>query len=94
MRSVNDVPTDRRAAIRVVLRGAGEFGDRRTIDGHPVLLLGLRSDGHRDGIVWTTPRQAVAVLARLGRDPDVVACTLADPVPPPSAPLARLRRAS
>ena len=80
-----NVPTDRRATVRVLLRLGTPFGGaptQRKIGGYLVILVGeaRREDwpdgkirvGDVEGIVWTTPRQVSTVVNNLRACPGVV----------------------
>lgn len=72
---MDSVPTDRRVPVRVILHapaGSVPLAAKRTIDGHHVLVLETRGDGTSEGIVWTTVRQADAVVVRLSASPAVI----------------------
>jgi hypothetical protein len=81
---VTNVPTDRRANVRVLLRGGqGEKeGRQRQIAGYLVLILGPANasdwpksgftQGDLEAVVWTTPRQVIQVVTNLKADPAVV----------------------
>ena len=73
-----EVPTDRRATVRVLVRLGTPFGGeptQRRIGGYMVILLGEAKAvdwsasrirvGDIEGIVWTTPRQVPAVVNNL-----------------------------
>ena len=75
---VANVPTDRRATVRVLLRLGTPFGGsptQRRLGGYLVIIVGeaKRDDwpgvavrvGDVEGIVWTTPRQVSIVVTNL-----------------------------
>ena len=75
---VANVPTDRRATVRVLLRLGTPFGGaptQRRIGGYLVIIVGeaKRDDwpespvrlGDVEGLVWTTPRQITTVVNNL-----------------------------
>ena len=73
---MNNVPTDRRAVVRVQLRlgtpYAGSPGAKK-LGGYTVMVLGEAkasewpeySEGDVEGVVWTTPRQVTQVVSNL-----------------------------
>jgi hypothetical protein len=75
---VTNVPTDRRATVRLLIRGgtpfAGEHAQRK-MGGYLVIVLGEAKQadwpgttvrvGDVEGIVWTTPRQVTTVVNNL-----------------------------
>jgi hypothetical protein len=75
---VANVPTDRRATVRVLLRLGTPFGGaamQKKLGGYLVIIVGeaKRADwpgaavrvGDVEGIVWTTPRQVATVVNNL-----------------------------
>ena len=73
-----NVPTDRRATVRVLMRIGTPFGGAPTqkkVGGYTVIIVGeaKRDDwpgatvrvGDVEGIVWTTPRQIATVVNNL-----------------------------
>jgi hypothetical protein len=75
---VANVPTDRRATVRVLMRLGTPFGGAPTqkkLGGYLVIIVGeaKRDDwpgtqvrvGDVEGIVWTTPRQTATVVNNL-----------------------------
>ncbi len=73
-----NVPTDRRATVRVLLRLGTPYGGvptQRKLGGYLVIIVGeaKRDDwpgaavrvGDIEGIVWTTPRQVATVVNNL-----------------------------
>jgi hypothetical protein len=75
---VANVPTDRRATVRVLMRLGTPFGGAPTqkkLGGYLVIIVGeaKRDDwpgaqvrvGDVEGIVWTTPRQIATVVNNL-----------------------------
>ena len=80
-----NVPTDVRAAVRVLLRGEPmptESSRTRRIAGYTLLIIGEASAsswpglevmaGDLEGVVWTTPRQARSVIENLRKSPSVI----------------------
>jgi malic enzyme len=79
-----NVPTDRRATVRLVIRGMTMTEARQLrLGGYLVIVLGEPSveawpgvyleQGDQEAIVWTTPRQVDQVVANLLGLPGVVA---------------------
>ncbi len=79
------VPTDRRAAIRVLLRGDGRplaAPAARRVAGYSVMVIAeARPDawpdvqvrpGDVEGILWTTPRQVLSALNQLRASGEIV----------------------
>jgi hypothetical protein len=73
---VSNVPTDRRAVVRVQLRLGIPFDGspaQRKIAGYSVMVVGEAKasewphhiPGDLEGVVWTTPRQVSQVVANL-----------------------------
>ena len=71
-----NVPTDRRAVVRVLLRLGTPYGGApatRRIGGYSVMIVGdAKHDewpsfriGDLEGVVWTTPRQVAQVVQNL-----------------------------
>jgi len=93
LRVVANVPTDRRAIVRVLLRQGTPFGGAsavRRIGGYNVMIVGdaKREDwptcqaGDLEGVVWTTPRQVPQVAKNLRGCEGVVDVKAADVAPP------------
>ncbi len=83
---MSNVPTDRRATVRVLLRGAGgaaEEGRTRKIAGYLVIVLsqakpedwpGITLEpGDLEAVTWTTPRQVAQTVANLEASGAIVA---------------------
>jgi hypothetical protein len=73
---VANVPTDRRAVVRVLLRRGVPYGGApatRRVGGYHVMVVGeAKGDewpsfevGDLEGVVWTTPRQVRQVVENL-----------------------------
>ena len=73
---MSNVPTDRRAVVRVQLRLGVPFAGSpvsRKIAGYTVMVVGEAKrddwadyqDGDVEGVVWTTPRQVAQVVKNL-----------------------------
>lgn len=83
-RTVSNVPTDRRAVVKLLLRSslpqAGAPSTRR-IGGYMVIVLGdAKAEdwadyqaGDLEAVVWTTPRQVAQVAENLRKCEGVVA---------------------
>ena len=80
------VPTDRRATVRVLVRGSGAEGSapaQRKIGGYLINILGEAKPedwldspfeiGDLEGIIWTTPRQVEGVMKNLRATAGIVA---------------------
>jgi hypothetical protein len=75
---VTNVPTDRRATVRLLIRAGTPFAGehvQRKMGGYVVIVLGEAKQadwpgtavrvGDLEGIVWTTPRQVTTVVNNL-----------------------------
>jgi len=73
---VANVPTDRRAVVRVLLRLGTPYGGApaaRQVAGYTVMIVGEPKPGEWpstrvgdvEGVVWTTPRQVARVVENL-----------------------------
>jgi hypothetical protein len=96
--------TDRRVVVRVLLRRAtvaAEPATARRVGDYVAYVSGVAqpnrwvgatvSEGDVEGIVWTTARQATAVVRNLRKVASVVDARADDGTPPPRVPIGRLR---
>lgn len=88
-----NVPTDRRAVVRVLLRLGTPYGGApavRRLSGYNVMIVGEAKPedwpstrvGDLEGVVWTTPRQVPQVVQNLRACEGVVDAKGAEPDPP------------
>ena len=96
--------TDRRVVVRVLLRRTTVTGDpatARRVGDYVAYVSGEAqanrwagtkvSEGDVEGIVWTTARQASAVVRNLKKVASVVDARADDGTPPPRVPVGRVR---